>query len=329
MRVAVVGTGSVGRRHIGNLLGLGVRDVVAVSEHNRNASLQLAGTEVAVRHDFAEVLGEAFDAVVIANPTSLHLDYLARAIDAGKHVYLEKPASTSQAGLAELEARARQRGLVVAMGTMYRFNTRLVSLRDRVRRGDVGRILSAESVIGEHIADYHPGEDYRQSYTARSELGGGVLLTQIHQIDWLNWIFGPFETAFAVGGKVSDLEIDVEDSATYLLRAADGTPAYGHLDYLQRPKRAGLTVTGTGGRLEWDLFSHSLTFTKAVNGAEPECETLDYDRNAMFVAAMEDFLTSAKNGTMPRATLEDGRRALAVVDAIKASMTNNRAERIS
>jgi predicted dehydrogenase len=329
MRIAVVGTGSIGRRHIANLRRLGIGDVLAVSEHNRHDSLTVDGATVAVCHDFGAALATGLDAVVIANPTSLHLDYLARAVEAGCHVYLEKPASTSAVGLHRVEHEAARRSLVIAMGTMYRFNARLESLRARVQRGDVGQVLCAETVIGEHIADYHPDEDYRESYTARAELGGGVLLTQIHQIDWLNWIFGPFETVFAIGGKLSDLGIDVEDTATYLLRAGDGTPAYGHLDYLQRPKRAGMTVTGTAGRLEWDLFSHALTYVAAANDAEAEVEQSDYDRNAMFFAAMDDFLNSVRRSGTPRATLADGHQALAVVDAIKASMKSGRVEGIA
>jgi len=328
VKVAVVGTGSVGRRHLSNLLALGVKNLIAVSEHSRHPHVDISNITIPTCPDFDDALGERPTAVVIANSTSLHLDYLKRAVAAGCHVYLEKPAGVSAHGLAPVVATAAARGLVVAMGTMYRFNERLESLRVRVRRGDIGQVLSAESLIGEHIKDYHPGEDYRLSYTGRAALGGGVLLTQIHQIDWLNWILGPFETVFATGGHISDLEIDVEDSATYLLRSCDGTPAYGHLDYLQRPKRAGLTITGTGGRLEWDLFDHTLTFRKAANHAQEEVERSPHDRNAMFVAAMQDFLSCTKTGAPPRAALEDGRRAVAIVDAIKSSMASGNSERI-
>jgi predicted dehydrogenase len=329
MKVAVVGIGSVGRRHLGNLLRLGIDDIIAVSEHNRLDELSIENRRVPVCHDFGCALAGRPDAVVVANPTHLHLDYLRRAIDAGCHVYLEMPAATTATGLASVASEAARRRLVVAMGTMYRFNARLESLRRRILGGAVGKVLSVEALIGEHIADYHPGEDYRQSYTARAALGGGVLLTQIHQIDWLLWTFGTFDSVFAAGGHRTDLDLDVEDSVSYLLRGSDGASAYGHLDYLQRPKRAGITVTGMGGRLEWDLFAHKLTFQPADNTAEPEIETSPYDRNAMFVAGMADFLDSIRSGGTPRSTLEDGRRALVVVDAIKASMRSGQAEPIA
>ena len=80
--------------------------------------------------------------------------------------------------------------------------------------------------------------------------------------------------------------------------------------------------------MNWNLFEHSLTHTKASNDAEPEIETSPYDRNAMFVDAMGDFLECARTGTAPRASLADGRVALEIVDAIKASMASGRSESI-
>ena len=328
MTIAVVGTGSIGRRHLKNLLYIGERDIIAVSEHSGKSSIDIDGTVIQAVSDYDSVLGADVTAIVIGNPTSLHLDYLRRALMAGKHVYLEKPAALSASGLTDLITQAEVQHLVVAMGTMYRFNERLEKLRERVQAGDCGTVLSVESQIGEHIADYHSEEDYRLSYTARKDLGGGVLLTQIHQVDWLNWIFGPFETAFAVGGHRSDLEIDVEDTVSFLLESHTKLPAYGHLDYLQRPKAANMRVTGTGGRLEWDLFGHGLSFTPARADGKPSVEKSPYDRNAMFMASMRDFLSCIKYGGRPRASLEDGRTALCIVDAIRQSMMTGKSEKI-
>ena len=329
MTIAVVGTGSIGRRHLQNLLFLGNKDLIAVSEHSGKTSIDIDGTIIPALSDYEDALGADVTAVVIGNPTSLHLDYLRRALTAGKHVYLEKPASLSAEGLGDLVAQSKQQGLVVAMGTMYRFNERLEQLRDRVRSGECGTLLSVETQIGEHIADYHPDEDYRQSYTARKDLGGGVLLTQIHLLDWLNWVFGPFNKAFAVGGHRSDLEIDVEDTVSFLLESHARLPAFGHLDYLQRPKQANMRVTGTKGQLEWKLFDHSLSFTPARNDADTSVQRSPYDRNAMFVAAMQDFLSCIRDGSPPRATLEDGRAALCIVDAIRHSMITGNSEKIA
>jgi predicted dehydrogenase len=323
MRAAIIGVGSAGRRHIENLLALGVTDIVAISEFNKLAELTIGGTVIPVAHSADAAFSPDIDIVIIANPTALHLDLTQRAVEANKHIYLEKPAATSAKGLAALCQDIKTRGLICALGTQNRFNPRLEEMRDRLKAGDAGVVYAVHAMLGEHIADYHPEEDYRQSYTARAALGGGVLLTQIHQIDYLNWLFGPFESIFAVGGKRSDLEIDVEDCSTYLLNGANGIAVQGHLDYLQRPKRVSVEVLGTAGKFDWDYFGNTLSFTPAEMDASSEVIQSSFDRNAMFMDCMRDFLDGIRHGTQPRANLSDGLTALRIVDAIKESMSTH------
>jgi predicted dehydrogenase len=327
MRIAVIGTGSVGRRHLGNLVGLEKVDAVAVSENGRLEKLEIEGRNVPVLHSAAEAYKDA-DAVVIANPTVFHRPYLQDALEAGCHVYLEKPAGTSAEGLDELADLADEKGLVVAMGTQNRFHDRLDDLRTALAAGEAGQILNVVANLGEHIADYHPGEDYRQSYTARAELGGGILLTQIHQIDYLNWLFGPFSRVAAVGGKQSDLDIDVEDNVTYLLQGASGVPVVGHLDYLQRPKRVSLELYGTARSYRWDYFANRLETTAAALNAVPQISESPFDRNALFRRAMANFLGAIETGTAPRSTLRDGIAALRIVDAIRQACETHNTIRI-
>jgi predicted dehydrogenase len=326
--VAVVGTGSAGLRHIANLARLGVGEIVAVSEHHRRPAVVVEGRKVCVTHDYDATL-DIVDAVVIANPTSLHHDYLARAISAGRHVLCEKPVSTAATGLDALADEADRMAVTVAVGCQFRFNRMLGRFRDRVHAGGLGTIVDVDAQLGEHLADYHPDEDYRESYAARRSLGGGVLLTQVHQIDYLHWIFGPFDTVFAAGGHVTDLEIDVEDSASYLLRSVSGVPVRAHLDYIQRPKRQAVTVTGTAGRLTWDYHRNEVCFVPPLLDAAPEVARETFDRNEMFVDLMDDFLMAVERGEPPRTTLRDAAAVLEIVDGIKSSIQDGRAVPLS
>ena len=269
VRVAVVGTGSIGRRHLGTLLALGASDLVAVSEHTRRTHLEVGDADVTVRHRLDDVLGEV-DLVVVATPTAVHRDQAAAAVAAGCHVLVEKPVGASSAGLDEVAASAEVQGLVAAAAHQFRFEPGLVRLRELVRAGALGTLLTVEGHQGEHLADYHPGEDYRTGYAARRDLGGGVLRTQVHHLDHLEWTFGPFERVYAVGGQRTDLEVDVEDTVTCLFRAADGTPVQGHLDYRQRPKVVSLVVAGTEARAAWDHYGGRLVIAPTAPGAEPE-----------------------------------------------------------
>lgn len=320
MRVAVVGTGSAGRRHLANLAQLGVSDLIAVSEYRRVSHLTAGGRDVRVLDSYDQALAEV-DAVVIANPTTFHLDYTARAVAAGRHVLCEKPAATSSAGVADLAQQAAAAGVVVAIGCQFRFNPQLEELRARCRSGELGRLIDVDATQGECLEDYHPDEDYRTSYAARSELGGGVLLTQIHQLDALHWMFGPFEEVLAVGGRLGELEIDVEDSVTYLLRSIDGVAVRGHVDFLRRPRRMEMTVVGTQGSAHWDYYAGRLEMIDGSRlGRSSGWEQL-LDRNQMFLALTADFLATVEgHHARPRTTLDDAAEVLALVDAIKESV---------
>jgi len=218
---------------------------------------------------------------------------------------------------------AEDRGLVAAAAHQFRFEPGLVMLRDMLAAGALGTILAVEAHQGEHLADYHPDEDYRVGYAARRDLGGGVLRTQIHHVDVLDWVFGPFTRVFAAGGHRTDLEIDVEDTASYLFRSAEGTPVYGHLDYRQRPKRVSLAVVGSEGRADWDHYGGRLVHTPFAPGAEPVEHNWPYDRGAMFTAQWLDVLAAVRTGSAPRTPLRDGIRAVRLVEAVERSMATD------
>ena len=324
VRIAVVGTGSIGRRHLGTLLALGETDLVAVSEHERREALTVDGVDVPVRHQLGDAVGDA-DLVVVATPTSLHRDQAAAAVAAGCHVLVEKPVGATSAGLDMVADAADDRGLVAAAAHQFRFEPGLVALREMVAEGVLGPILTVDAHQGEHLADYHPDEDYREGYAARRDLGGGVLRTQIHHLDHLEWLFGPLVRVYAAGGHRTDLEIDVEDTASYLFRTADGTPVQGHLDYRQRPKHVSLVVVGADGRVDWDHYGGRLVHTPFAPGAEPVLRTWPYDRDAMFRAQWQDVLSAVRTGSPPRTPLRDGIRAVRLVEAIERSMATDEA----
>jgi predicted dehydrogenase len=214
---------------------------------------------------------------------------------------------------------------VAAAAHQFRFEPGLLALRDLVRMGALGTLLTVEGHQGEHLADYHPDEDYRTGYAARRDLGGGVLRTQVHHIDHLEWTFGPLERVYAAGGHRSDLEIDVEDTVTFLFRSAAGTPVQGHLDYRQRPRVVSLLVVGTEARVAWDHYGGRLVVTPTTPGAEPQVHSWPYDRDAMFTAQMRDVIRAIRTGGPLRTPLRDGIRAVRLVEAIEASMASDQA----
>jgi predicted dehydrogenase len=319
-----VGTGAAGRRHLETLRALGVDDLVAVNEHRPGPPLEVDGASVVTVHSFADALGGGLDAVVIANPTSMHASYAERAVLADVPVLCEKPLAADAASAERVRAAAAARAVPVAVCCQFRFHEQLVELREQLRDGGLGRVVDVDATQGEHLADYHPDEDYRTSYAARAELGGGVLLTQVHLVDLVHWLVGPFVRAYAVGGRRTNLELDVEDSASFVLETASGVAVRGHLDYFRRPRRFTVDVTGTEGNASWDYYAGVLAF----EGRRAGTDARPFDRLALFRATVADFLDAVRDGRPARASAGDAVAVLSVVDAIRRSMRSGTAEPI-
>jgi predicted dehydrogenase len=314
VKVAVVGTGSAGRRHLETLAGLGVTDLLAVNAHRPGPPVVVSGHEVTTVHALDDALDAAPDAVVVATPTSLHAEATERSVRAGIPVLCEKPLASDGDEAARVTELAEAEGVLVAVCCQFRFHEQLVELRRQLHAGALGDVVDVVATQGEHLADYHPEEDYRTSYAARAELGGGVLRTQVHLLDLVHWLVGPFRRASAVGGRRTDLQVDVEDSVSFLLEADSGIAVRGHVDYFRRPRRFTVDITGTRGNAAWDYYAGTLQ----VGDADPA--TMSFDRAALFRATVGDFLDALRDGHAPRTSAREGVAVLRIVDALHRSL---------
>ena len=251
MKALVVGLGSIGRRHACNWAALGLGEVWVYRQHGARQPEPL---DVPIR-TFAtldEALDAQPDAVLVTNPTSLHVETARRALQAGAHVLVEKPLGSSLDGVADLITLAERQRRVLAVGYQLRFDPGLGRLRELVHGGAVGRPLAARADVGEYLPGWHPWEDYRQSYAARRDLGGGVVLTLSHDLDALCWVLGPPTRVTAFARRSGALEVDVEDVAEITLQFAGGTLGSVHVDMVRQPPRRFLEVTGEAGVVRWD-----------------------------------------------------------------------------
>ncbi len=319
MKMLIAGLGSIGRRHLRNLRALGQEDVVLYRTHKAT----LPDAELGDLPTFTELslaLEEKPDGVIIANPTALHLDVANAAAKAGAALLIEKPISDGLAGLGELQSALKLSGKPAMVGFHFRFHPVLNQVKSLLESRQLGQPLSARAHWGEYLPDWHPWEDYRRSYAARADLGGGVVNTLSHPLDYLRWLLGEVESVSAWTGKLSELELDVEDHADILLRFSDGEAASVHLDYYQRPPSHTLEITCEGGRICWDNASGEARVFYAQSGAvdllmPPE----GFERNLMFLDDMATFVRLCEGEALPHCTLADGIRAQELVRAIKQS----------
>jgi predicted dehydrogenase len=324
MKIMIAGLGSIGRRHFRNLIALGERDILLY--RTRRSTLpddELAGFPVET--DLETALARQPEAVIISNPTALHLDVAipaARASGQGsvKCLMLEKPVAESMERIPELEAAVSESGVRVLVGFHFRYHPGLQRTREVLAAGEIGRPLSVRAQWGEYLPAWHPWEDYRQGYSARADLGGGVVLTLSHPLDYLHWLFGEVTELWAFTGKNSDLELKVEDTAEIGLRFASGMLGSLHLDYNQRPPTHWLEVIGTQGTLRWDNLNGEVRVFKSTTGDwQVYPPQAGFERNELFLTEMSHFLQVARGEVEPICSLADGVHALQLALAVHAS----------
>jgi predicted dehydrogenase len=329
MKFLIAGLGSIGRRHLNMLRELGQEDIVLYRTHQSTLDdADLAG--IPVYTDLRDALALKPDAVIVANPTSLHMDVAIPATEAGCHILLEKPISDDLSRVDELRKAAEKSGSRILVGFQFRYHPTLNKARELINEGALGEILSAHSHWGEYLPNWHPWEDYRQSYAARADLGGGVIGTLTHPLDYMRYILGEIEETVSIQGHVSPLELSgVEDVGEIGIKFKSGAIGAVHVNYFQRPPDHRLEIVGTKGTLRWNNadgvlhhFDMPAEFgTWSASPSAPVHKTYelpaDFERNHLFVAQMAHFLEVVKANAAPRCSLEDGVRAVELVLEVK------------
>jgi predicted dehydrogenase len=341
-RCLFVGLGGIGQRHLRNLrqlLGKAV-DVHAYrvrrEQQTLDDSLQVVpNLELEQTYDVkvSTELDAAFDVrpdvVFITNPTSLHVPVAQLAAERGCHLFIEKPLSHELDGVRDLLALCDRRRLTTCVAYQLRHHPGFLRLQTLLAQSAVGRVLTARAEVAEYLPGFHPYEDYRRMYAAQSALGGGVTLSQIHEIDYLIALFGAPRRVFSMGGHVSSLEVDVDDVALSLLEFArpDGGPLYVelHQDFVQRPGNRSATIVGERGKIEWSLSGKSLKYWDENGHLLEAHDYSELPRNATYLAELRQFLDAVSLRQPCTPSLRDGAASLEVALALLQSQTTGKA----
>ena len=318
----VVGAGSIGRRHLSNLKELGVPRLSACDPNPGRLAYVWEHFQAESFADIDAGLSARPDMVLICSPPRCHASQALQAIHAGANVFVEKPVSDSLDGLEELLAEKQKKNLVVQVGYNLRFHPPIQKLKELVEEEAVGRILWGRVEAGSYLPEWRPWQDYRHSYTSRRELGGGIILDGSHELDYVTWLFGAPAELVCMAGKVSKLEVDVEDCATILLRFPNGSQVDVHVDFMERFYTRGCVLAGERGKLQWDFTSNSLQIQRC--GEDAQIVHFDCQVNEMYLAELRHFMDCVENGGGPRVTLQDAILTLRIALAARTSAEERR-----
>jgi predicted dehydrogenase len=320
-RILIAGLGSIGCRHLRNLRGLGVDQILLY--RSRPEPLKEA-PELPVFTDLSEALAARPEVVVVSNPNAFHLQVALPAAQAGCDLFIEKPLSHSWDGVEEFLATVRQRGVMTLVGFDLRFDPGLLKVKELLAAGSVGRVLTVQAQVGQYLPDWHPWEDYRRGVSARHATGGGVILDLIHELDYLLWLNGDVSQVACFADRVSSLEIETEDAAAILLRFANGALGTVSLDYLQRAPSRTCRIVGEAGTICWDYFAQEVRWYLADEARWHEYCYPESDRNDRFLEEMRHLLACHKRLEQPKVDAVAGSQVLKLALAAKEAALTNR-----
>ncbi len=342
MKILMMGLGSIGQRHVRNIRKVYGDKAEILAYRKRGSSITFTdkleirdGVDLETEYDIKaykdidEALGQKADAVFITNITSKHIECGIKAAEAGCHIFMEKPLGDSLEGTEKLKKLVEEKQLVLFMGFQNRYHPCVKKMKEVLESGVIGRVVYGDCEFSERLTTMHRYEDYRGTYMARKDMGGGPVFNLLmHDFDIIRYLFGSPDKVTGMLRSESGLEIDVEDSADGIFAwEAEGMQFAVHTDFIQYPPAHRFKIVGEKGRIEADLNEAKVRIYAGDEAVKEESYP-DFQRNDMFIEELKDFEACIKGKTEKLIGFDDGLEALKMAVAMKESASERKEKRI-
>tara|TARA_Y100000996_G_C22544687_1_gene651339 strand:- start:14 stop:1003 length:990 start_codon:yes stop_codon:yes gene_type:complete len=311
MRILIVGLGSIGSRHLTNILSTTNNEIIVYTKRTR-LDFKIR-KNIEIFHDLESCIAKKPDVAFITNETAFHIPIAKKLARLGLDLFIEKPLSNTLKNIKNTVDISKRKKLITLMGCNLRFNSSIKKIKSLIEEKKIGKIISVKVECGTYLPDWHPNEDYTKGYAARDDLGGGVVLTCIHEIDYLYWFFGEIDEVFSITGKFSDLKIRASDLSAVILRFKNNIIAEIHLDYFQKPDTRSCKIIGTKGTIEWDSNSNEVRMYN-VKKLEwiSKLKIKKYNKNEAYLRELKYFFWCVNNRKKTMNDISDGEYVLRV-----------------
>ncbi len=308
-RVLVVGVGSIGERHVRCFQNTG-RAIVSICEVN-DSLREVIADRYKIEQQYVNIetaLQAEHDAVVVAVPAHLHISIAQQAAETGLHLLIEKPLSTSLAGIEQLQQTIEEKKLVAAVAYVYRAAPALAAMKRALDSGRFGVPVQLVAVSGQNFPSFRPA--YRETYYRDHATGGGAIQDAItHVLNAGEWLVGPIDRLVADAAHQILPDVDVEDTVNIITRQGNVLGSYS-LNQHQAPNESTITVICERGTVRFEFHRHRWRWMTDADWQEGESETIE--RDTLFIRQASAFLDAVESQAAPLCRLEEGLQTLRV-----------------
>ena len=314
-----MGYGSIGKRHIQNLSNYSDIEIIVCTK--RKQDIFLKKNKCKVIKSLKKSISENPDFAIISNVTSLHIETAIELANAGIHFLIEKPLSHNQNGVKKLLNVIKTKKLITLIGCHLRFHPCIIKIKEIIEKKKIGKVLAVQAQNSSYLPDWHPYENYKESYAAKKELGGGVVLTSIHELDYLYWLFGKINDVFSISDKSGDLELSCDDMSSSLLKFKAGIVGEVHLDFFQKTIIRQCNIIGTKGIISCNINLNRIKLYNPITKKwSVQLELKNYDINEVYKRELDHFIKCVKNNKKSINDVSEGINVLKIaLSIIKSS----------
>ncbi len=292
--ILIIGAGSIGERHIRNLWALGYENIIVYRQRNLPFR-DIGAAKVTVVLTWDDVIKANPFAAIICTPTAQHLQQTVDCLQAGMHVLVEKPIAHELCVPEEFIQDHLKETTMLQVGYMLRYHPLLQQVKTIIEEKTYGNLLNIQTYWGEYLPDWHPWEDYTQSYAAKDNEGGGAALTLSHDIDVALWWGGkPIGNSFCTKTQPSKLNVNTNSCFNLLLQFKNNATAHVHTNFCQKVPQRLYKILLDDAVIDVDYFASAITIA-TVDGVTKKILE-NFDRNDLFISQLKDFFARIKAG---------------------------------
>ena len=317
MKFLIVGCGSIGKRHISNLKQISPNSEINVYD-SQSKLLNKVCKELQVNLAMEKNLDNTkYDCVFICTPPSSHILIAKRAINAGSNIFIEKPVSSNPKEIASFLSYTKKKNILAFVGYNLRFHKSINTIKKLIDSRKFGNPIHVSSYFGSFLPDWRLDQNYSKNYTARSDLGGGIIHDGSHELDYLRYFFGNPKFIQSNYKKTKFLKSDTEAISDIILEFTDDLLGTIHLDYLRRQYKRTLEILFEHGIIEWSLTESKINIFHAKS-KRWKIIKISNNINEMYIDELKHVILCLKNKTPSKIiSLKNGIDTFLISEIIK------------